>query len=187
MLIKCVIEGQTPLLCNRFHEAAQLKTANGSSAVHIGKQPTPREQAELKVYRDSNGKAIIPSTNVMRAIVDAGAFIKLGKTKVTTAKSSIVPAGVAIQELELPLTPQSFEVDSRAVVIPATGGRVMAHRARFDQWKLSMTLDIDTELFSDKSVRELVDIAGKRVGLGDFRPSRKGPFGRFHVVSWKTV
>ena len=23
------------------------------------------------------------------------------------------------------------------------------------------------------------------VGLGDFRPSRKGPFGRFSVVEWK--
>ena len=27
--------------------------------------------------------------------------------------------------------------------------------------------------------------AGKRVGLGDFRPACKGPFGKFVVVEWK--
>jgi len=31
-----------------------------------------------------------------------------------------------------------------------------------------------------------VDAAGKRIGLGDFRPDCKGPFGRFVVTKWKT-
>jgi hypothetical protein len=34
-------------------------------------------------------------------------------------------------------------------------------------------------------MREIVDAAGKRVGLGDFRPACKGPFGKFVVVQWK--
>jgi hypothetical protein len=36
-----------------------------------------------------------------------------------------------------------------------------------------------------KLLREIVDAAGKRIGLGDFRPACKGPFGRFCVVNWK--
>jgi len=32
-----------------------------------------------------------------------------------------------------------------------------------------------------------VDSAGKRVGLGDFRPARKGPFGKFRVDEWKVI
>lgn len=32
--------------------------------------------------------------------------------------------------------------------------------------------------------REIVDAAGKRIGLGDFRPACKGPFGKFTVTSW---
>ena len=31
---------------------------------------------------------------------------------------------------------------------------------------------------------QLVDDAGQKIGLGDYRPARKGPFGRFSVVSW---
>jgi hypothetical protein len=30
----------------------------------------------------------------------------------------------------------------------------------------------------------MIDAAGKRIGLGDFRPSCKGPFGKFVVIHW---
>ena len=63
----------------------------------------------------------------------------------------------------------------------------MAHRPRFDAWTLNFTLDVDADMFADTLVRELLDIAGKRIGLGDFRPARRGPFGRFVVTGWKKV
>ena len=185
MLIKVEIAGVSPLLLNRFTEAAQEKSGNATSAVHSGKKGTPREQSEPKLYRDSNGAPVLPGPNLFRAIVDAGSFIKSGKSKVTTMRSSLVPAGVALMELELPITPGKWEPDSRAVVIPATGGRIMCHRPRFDQWSVKFSLDIDQTLFADTLVRELVDLAGQRIGVGDFRPARKGPFGRFKVTNWK--
>jgi hypothetical protein len=40
-------------------------------------------------------------------------------------------------------------------------------------------------MIAPKLVREIVDAAGKRIGLGDFRPSCKGPFGKFVVTQWK--
>lgn len=185
MLIKCTIQGVTPLLCNRFTDASALAISGGTSAVHVGKKGAPREQAEPKLYRDALGHCVVPGTNLFRAIIDAGVFIKSGKSKVTTARSSLVPAGLAILELELPITPEKWEVDSRSVVIPATGGRIMAHRPRFDEWKLAFSMESDNSMFSPATVRELVDLAGQRIGLGDYRPSRKGPFGRFKVTSWK--
>ncbi len=39
-------------------------------------------------------------------------------------------------------------------------------------------------MFDPKFIRQLVDDGGQRVGLGDFRPDRKGPFGKFKVVYW---
>ena len=185
MLIKVEIQGVSPLLLNRFNEAAQEKSANATSAVHGGKKAAPREQAHPKLYLDSNGNPVLPGPNLFRAIIDAGTFIKSGKSKVTTMRSSLVPAGIALLELELPIAPAKWETDSRAVVIPATGGRIMCHRPRFDQWNVKFTLDVDQTLFSEITVRELLDLAGQRIGIGDFRPARKGPFGRFKVVNWK--
>lgn len=39
-------------------------------------------------------------------------------------------------------------------------------------------------MFGPILVRSIVDDAGKKIGLGDFRPARKGPFGRFVVKEW---
>lgn len=185
MLLKCSIQGVSPLICNRFTEAAQAKVESNTAATFNGSRGTPREQAEAKVYRDSTGHAVLPAPNLLASIIEAGKYIKSGRSKLTTARSSIIPAGIAITEIELPIMPGSWEADSRAVVIPATGGRIMAHRPRFDEWRLHATLNVDDTMFSEKLVRELIDIAGQRIGVGDFRPQRKGPFGRFKVVTWR--
>jgi hypothetical protein len=57
----------------------------------------------------------------------------------------------------------------------------------FDDWKLTFTAELDTTILSEKLLRAIIDDAGKRVGLGDFRPATKGPFGRFVVTNWKVV
>ena len=90
-----------------------------------------------------------------------------------------------LEEIVLPLGTKDFEVDSRAIVNPSTGGRRTKHRARLNHWRLTFTLAVDTDTLSVKQVRRLVDDAGKRCGLGDYRASRKGPFGRFVVVNWE--
>lgn len=182
--ISVKIRGVTPLLMNRFSEEAEVKVSSGTSAVAVGKKGTPREQAAKKCYSDAEGNLYIPGPNIFSCLIQAGKFHKTGKTKVTTTKSSLIPAGMAVREIVCPLNTQDFEVDSRSVVIPATGGRVMAHRPRLDSWELSFTLDVDDEMFAPNFVRLLVDDAGRKVGLGDFRPDRKGPFGKFSVVEW---
>ena len=137
-----------------------------------------------------DGLPMIPGPNMYRSIIDAGRFHKAGREKITTGKSSLVPAGIWLRELDCKLTnPEntspSWEVDGRRVVNPSTGGAMMCYRARFDHWRLSFTLDVDNQMFAENLVRNLVDDAGQKIGLGDFRPSRKGPFGRFKVITWR--
>lgn len=181
------IEGIAPLLMNAFTAAAAEQSTGGTrSAITTNNDQLPREIAERALYIGQDEKTIIvPGPNVYRSIIDAGTFHKVGKSKVTTIKSSLVPAGVILPELELPIKPTNWEVDARPVVIPSTGGRVMRYRPRFDEWTLSFTLEIDPKMFVTTFVRTLVDDAGTKIGLGDFRPARKGPFGRFKVTHWK--
>jgi hypothetical protein len=185
MKVQVTIQGVTPLLMNRFQEANEVKVQSGISAVSISGKGTPREQAALKAYSDDKGNLYIPGPNIFSCIIQAGTFHKCGKSKITTLKSSLIPAGMSIMDLVCPLDTMEFEVDSRSVVIPSTGGRIMAHRPRLDEWSLTFTLDVDTTMFDLKTARLLIDDAGKKVGLGDFRPARKGPFGKFVVVKWE--
>jgi hypothetical protein len=189
MKIHVTIEGITPLLMNRFTDEAEIATTSGhAAALRGGSKGTPREQAERTAYRDvQSGDLYLPGPNLFAAIVDAGKFHKLGKNKVTTQRSSLVPAGLLVDELMIPLGTKDFEVDSRRVRIPATGGCVMRHRARLDTWQASFTLDVDATVFSTGFVRELLDDAGKKIGLGDYRPATRGPFGRFVVTRWEVA
>lgn len=187
MKIDVRIEGITPLLMNRFSDEAEIATTSGHApAFQAGIRGTPREQAMRTAYRDANsGELYVPGPNVFAALVEAGKFHRLGRNRVTTQKSSLVPAGLLVSELMIPLGTTHYEVDSRRVRIPATGGCVMRHRARIDKWEASFSLDVDETVFSAPFVRTLVDDAGKKVGLGDYRPATRGPFGRFSVSHWQ--
>lgn len=193
MLIQVTIEGLSPLLMNRFPDG----DPSGKNRPSIGgEKGTPREQAEPKLYALPGGRLYIPGPNLFAAIIAAGSFMKVGKRQLTTMKTSLIPGGVAVVEPECPLESkngkgwaptQEWEVDSRPVVIPSTGGRIICHRPRLDTWRVKLTLDVDTSEFDERTVRDLVDIAGRKIGLLDFRPARKGPFGRFVVVAWERL
>ena len=42
-------------------------------------------------------------------------------------------------------------------------------------------------IIREEMVRALIATAGSRIGLCDFRPEKKGPFGRFMVKDWQRV
>lgn len=179
------IAGTTPLLMNKFHDEAQMQATSGTRIAAAGDKGTPREQAEKRVYTGLDGKPMIPQPNLFRCLIDAGAYFKAGRSKVTTQKSSLLPACVDIEGAEIPLVSKApWDVDTRAVRIPATGGRILCHRPCFHDWALSFEAEIDTTMITAALFREIVDAAGKRIGLGDFRPACKGPFGKFVVTSW---
>lgn len=187
--ISVTIEGISPLLMNKFTDEAMAKADGGNSLAIVGDRGTPREQAAPKVYTDSMGHPVIPGPNIFACIMQAGIYRKAGKKQITTGRSSLIPAGMNVNDVECPvldpqLGPAKWEVDTRAIVNPSTKGRRGCHRPRFDQWRLSFSLDVDVDMFDPKLVRQLIDDAGSRVGLGDFRPDRKGPFGRFKVIAW---
>ena len=185
MRFKIKIQGRTPLLCNRFTDEAQMSATSGTRIASVGHQKSPHEQAEEKLYIGHDGKPMIPQPNVFRCIIDAGKFFKIGKSKVTTLNSSLIPACVEVEGIEIPIIHKDpWEVDTRAVRIPSTGGRILCHRPKFNDWALEFESLLDTELMSAGLFREILDSAGKRIGLGDFRPDRKGPFGKFVVVQW---
>jgi len=140
-----------------------------------------REEAEKVAYRLPDGKLYQPSTHILQAFRAAGKFHRVGRKQA----DRLCMAAFSILETELVHNTKDFEVDSRPVVIPATRGRVMRHRPRLDSWRLSFTADVDTEIFDLDFTYAILADAGRKVGIGDFRPDKGGPFGRFKIVKWQ--
>jgi hypothetical protein len=78
-----------------------------------------------------------------------------------------------------------FEVDARPVTIPATKGRIMRYRPRWDAWKMRFGLEIDEDMLALDDAQMLLTEGGSSYGIGDFRPEKSGPFGRFVIESWQ--
>ena len=186
MKLDISITGTTPLICNRFTDAAAESSSSGTrGSSAMADRGTPQEIAQSKLYVGLGGDFMIPQPNLMRCVVEGGRFHKAGKTQLTTSKSSHLYGCLDIEGAEIPLIhKQPWKVDTRAVRIPSTGGRILAHRPMFDDWELAFVVDLDTTICGAKVFRAIVDDAGKRIGLGDFRPATKGPYGKFVVTKW---
>lgn len=187
MKISIELQGTTPLICNRFTDAnAEASSSGTRSSMATADRGTPQDIATSKLYVDAEGKPVIPQPNLLRCLIEGGRFHKVGKSQVTTQKSSMLFSCVDIEGAEIAIIhEQPWKVDTRAVRIPSTGGRILAHRPMFDDWKLRFIMDVDTDIMSVRLMRQIVDDAGKRIGLGDFRPATKGPYGRFVVTLWQ--
>jgi len=185
MYISVTIEGSSPLICNRFTDEAALAATNGTRTTKKSNDELPEEICRKKLYTDENGVVGMPTMNVLASIRDAGKFFKAGKRQLTTGESSMIPAFVLPTQIFVPLVhKQKWAVDARAIVNPATKGRKLGYRPIFFDWRLTLELDFAPVEFDAKLLRQVVDVAGQRVGLGDFRPSRRGPFGRYLVTNW---
>ena len=173
MEAKVTIRGTSPLLMKRY----PLEPIEG-----VDKKPR-EEQAELAAYRiPRTGELYIPGVAIQRALVKAAAYSK-GKGRASLMK--VAAACLMVQPEYVGLGTKKYEIDSRAVVVPATKGRIVRHRPRVDKWKVTFKLEWDQTLLNEMQVKRIVEDMGKRVGLLEFRPSCNGPFGRSEMTKWQ--
>jgi hypothetical protein len=184
--IDITISGVTPLLCCRWNESAE---AEKDTRRTLREKKTPREEAESYAYKGPNGYGF-PLAAIVRGIAEAGSNHKLTGSR-KSAKFAVMGSVIPVGEFALLVQPgttkpiESFEVDSRRVVIPATKGAITRHRPRFDAWSMSFALRINDNIVPVPFIEKLLNEMGETIGIGAFRPAKSGPFGTFQVVMWK--
>jgi hypothetical protein len=121
-------------------------------------------------------------------MIEVGAYRKQRGSR--KSMKYIIPAAVVIPADAIDLTDlddqplKDFEVDARPVVIPSTKGRIMCYRPRIEAWRATFPMEVDTTIIGVDDAHQLLEDAGRRQGVGDFRPEKKGPFGRFKIIKW---
>lgn len=186
--IQVQITGRTAMLQHRFGENAEGESTKGTRRIIVQQAGTPRELAEEVVYKDNDG-FYFPGTWVFGALINAGSGHKIKGSRKSVR--FVVPAAVRVVEEKIRLTNgdgktpmEDFEVDSRPVTIPATKGRILRHRPRFEKWSATFNLKVNDTLLPPDFVNQLLVEAGDQIGIGDFRPEKRGPFGTFTVSRW---
>lgn len=180
-----------PLLIHRFGEDAQAGKSSRKSKTVV-------EDSRAVALRAANvgpdGVHYISAFAIVNAIGAAGANHKMTGTRKSVR--FIIPSAVRVAAMGVDCTipilvngkpAKTFEVDSRPVTIPATKGRIMRHRPRYEGWSMKFDLEIQDDLVDVALVHQLLSEAGLQIGIGDFRPEKRGPFGSFRVTAWKEM
>jgi hypothetical protein len=154
-----------------------------------GVKCSPAEEAELHCHWTTVGKKkqlAFPWVGFYKALCDAARTFKYGKSSMAT----LVAATISCDQDFLPLGTDQYEVYQEWVRIPPrTGAMVKIARPRLAEWSTEFTLSVDAELYG-KGVAMLEPViahAGRMVGIGPWRPSLKGPYGKFALVKFEVL
>lgn len=189
LLIECWVTGATPMMQNRATEEA----LRGETRMNTpSERPDPRDLCEAVLYRLPSKQIAVPGGAFARMLREAG-----GSHKSKGSRKSlkyIVPAAVLVMDdlcglylYDRKTAIHDFEVDARPVTIPATKGRIMRYRPRFNEWSCRVMLRINPNIMDEITVRRLMIEGLAQVGIGDFRPEKGGPFGVADLTSWTIV
>ena len=176
--IKVEIEGTSPLLMNKYNVEAELERQKGK---RITKTYDPKEEAEKSAYWSLGKKKelIIPSEVLYASILNASSFHRIGKR----SAKSILAGSIKVEPMEVSLGTNKYVIDTRPVVIQRA--RVLKSRAKLEKWKVSFNIIYSEDLIADPQIiKTVLEEAGQRIGIMDFRPQKGGMYGCFKVIKF---
>jgi hypothetical protein len=185
--VKVTIIGKAPLLTHNPAKMGERKSG-AKGATYI---PSPKEEAENGLYVQ-DGKFGFPGIGIRNAYVQAAGQWKVklpGSSKKMSARSIFATTQVS-PEMCVLLDPKTgkplkdYEIDTRRAVVQRNG--ILRSRPRFPVWRIDFEIVFDDAGLTPEAVEQLIPVledAGRRIGIGDYRPARTGWFGTFEVKS----
>ena len=195
---RIAIRGSSPLITNDgfkaldpdsplLAEAQDIKSRKGRNRTTADDQRLRHLECQIAIWQTETGEIGIPHRALYVCIDEGARAFREGKdcrTGIFVRSSTFEwdkSLGETIEELA-----QTIQFTVPAVI---SRQRVLVTRARFHQWACVFELDCDEELVDKAKLERWVEMAGRRAGLGDWRPGspKGGFFGRFDVESIEDI
>ena len=170
-IINATIKGIVPML---MHSPSGIK--DESTKKQSGKQDYTKE-AETALYKNPDGSIYFPSTWIEGTLKKASTNFKIpGRGKKTY--KDLMLSSVIIDPENIPLISKGYEVDARVVKVGQS--RIIRYRPIFKKWEAIFTINVLDDQIDHSALKEILEYAGKYVGIGDYRPK----FGRFEISAF---
>jgi hypothetical protein len=172
------------LLSNRMTEETKEELARrqaGLPPLPKKKERDPEEEWKdrLHVISWAENRFGFPAIALKKSLATAGA----DRTKYTQGKI----CGI-IQVMSVPGTDLLEVLDSEphmrtdwGVNHNARGAAIILFRPEFIDWRMDVRIRFDESMLGKAEVLNLFEHAGHSVGIGPWRPERKGEMGRFQI------
>ena len=177
--VSFTLEGSADLLFHRWNVegvAEKAKAAKGSK----GKKS---DDVESYVWRDDAGNICIPSEYVRMALIAAAKF-KQDPRSPRKSAMDLFKAGLVPITANVSLGKTTWDyLDTRRATVQRNGiNRTRPAMRR--GWRAEFQFEVLTPEYIDQNLfHEVLSMAGRLVGVGDFRPT----YGRFNVVSFDAI
>lgn len=182
---KVQFTGVTPYLQHRMDDQ-KLDEWEKKHSLVVTRDDVAKEdavRAEYHCYRDKEG-CYIPADHFKGAMIIAGTYVKSKVGAQTKSMKSLV-AGLMDLEQDRIYVPDYDEIDKRSAVNKNVKARVIVVRPKWTTWSGEFTLLVDNDTITQQMIEDIIGFAGNNVGIGSFRPTNNGRFGRFKSVVTK--
>lgn len=182
------ITGISDLLLNPMTEATLTGIRTGV-APQIDKDRSIEDISREKLLTGPDGSLGLPVTYLMPSFKAGGRSVKNGKTQVSTATTTTMYDFLGFEGEFFPFVDQeaakAWKPDQRRGTSNAGTKKVAVAIVRPlipRGWTIKVPITIDLSKVSAQTVKAVMDAAGSKVGVGDFRPGCGGPFGRYAIT-----
>lgn len=184
---KVSIKGVTPYMQHRMDDAS-LAVWEKQRGTIIERKEVAQEDALRAEYHSykKDGYYYLPADHLKGAMINAGGFVKAKVGNSRKSMKNIVAAMFFVSPQELTL-PDYDDIDKRSAVNRNVKARIIVVRPKWTNWKIDFTLSVDNDTITQETVEEILKYAGSYVGIGSFRPTNNGQFGRFEVEKIKML
>lgn len=176
----CTLESISPYSQSRYHETPKInKELHDDYRKRVWRE---------HLHYDQKGQVFIPPMTFKNCLTEIAKFLGMqipGKGKSTYTKH--FESGVMILEPGY-LGIHKDEVQSETLFLPSdgirgSGKRVLKTYPVIEEWKTSVTIYVADDLITEEVFRYHMEQAGTFIGIGRFRPSKNGYYGRFRLAS----
>lgn len=184
---KVELRSKTPYMQHRMDDQ-KLEEWEKNRKLIIERDDVAKEdamRAEFHSYQDEKG-FYIPTEHIKGALIGAGAMVKAKVGNSKKSMKNIVAAMFFIDEEKIRL-PKEYEIDKRSAVNRNIKARVICIRPKWPKWNGTFTLSVDNDTITEATIKEIIEHAGNYIGIGSFRPTNNGMFGRFELQSFKKL
>jgi len=172
------IQGACDMLFHRWN----CEAVDAKAKAKKGSEAKKSDDVETYVWRDVDGNVCLPGEYLRQAIIYAAKF-KQDPRSPRKSAMDLFKAGVVCLTQLAPLGATWDYLDTRRVTVQRAGINRTRPAMRAG-WVAEIDLQILTPEYIDTALlQEVLGIAGRLIGVGDFRPT----YGRFNVVGFKIL
>lgn len=181
------IVGDSPLIVHNFSEKSKRQMLDSMQGIKRPKEHrNPEADYQSSFYRiagDHGTEYGFPILAFKAATVGAARYY--GKdVKMTELRQFVFMTGIITEADPQMLAPIFGEPKMREDVVRLSGitrSADLRYRAEFEKWTTVLQVSFVEQSLSMDSVISLIDAGGMGLGIGEWRPERRGENGKYHV------